>query len=65
MTGIALLVVGVGLLVWGLNVSDSVGSAFSRAFTGSPTNKAIYLMLGGGLLSAAGLYVLFMSRRKR
>jgi hypothetical protein len=45
--GIALLVVGVALLIYGFNASDSVSSGFSRAFTGSPTNKTMWLLLGG------------------
>jgi hypothetical protein len=64
-TGVILLAVGVALLVWGLNAYDSVGSAFSRAFSGSPSNKAIYLLAGGGILTAAGAYVLFFSRKKK
>jgi LPXTG-motif cell wall-anchored protein len=62
--GIALLAVGIALLIWGINANDSVGSAFSRAFSGSPTNKTIWLLAGGGLLTAAGAYVLFFSRKK-
>ena len=57
--GIVVLVVGIILLGWGLNASDSVGSAFSRLFTGAPTDKAIYLILGGGLLTAVGAGTLF------
>lgn len=45
--GIALLVVGVALLIYGFDASDSVSSGFSRAFTGSPTNKTMWLLLGG------------------
>jgi uncharacterized membrane protein len=45
--GIALVVVGVALLVYGFNASDSVSSSVSRTFTGSPTNKTLWLLLGG------------------
>src|SRR5258708_1708253 len=45
--GLALFVVGVVLLVMGFSASDSIGSDFSRFFTGKPTDKAIWLMLGG------------------
>lgn len=45
--GIALLALGVILVVFGINSSNSIGSDFSRFFTGSPTNKAIWLLLGG------------------
>lgn len=65
MIGIGLLVIGVILLGWGLNVSESIGSSFSRAFTGSPTNKATGLMIGGLVLGAAGAYVLFFSKKSK
>jgi hypothetical protein len=50
-----LLVLGVVLLVLGVIESDSVSSSFSRLFTGEPTDKAIWLLIGGGLAAAAGL----------
>jgi len=52
--GIALLVVGIGLLVYGFNASDSVSSGVSRAFTGSPTNKTMWLLLGGAAAVIVG-----------
>ena len=63
--GIILLAVGILLFIWGLQANDSIGSAFSRAFTGSPSDKAMYLMGGGGVLAAAGAYVAFFSRKKK
>lgn len=45
--GIALLVVGIILVVFGFNASDSASSDVSRFFTGAPTNKALWLLLGG------------------
>jgi hypothetical protein len=45
--GIALLVVGIILIVYGLKASDSVGSDVSRAVTGTPTDKSMWLLLGG------------------
>lgn len=59
--GIALLVVGIILIVMGLQASNSIGSDFSRFFTGAPTNKSVWLTLGGvaslivgGLMSLRG-----------
>jgi hypothetical protein len=57
--GIALLIVGVVLLVYGINASDSVGSSFSRAFTGAPTNKTLWLLLGGVASSITGAVMTF------
>lgn len=52
---VALLAVGVVLIVYGLKASDSFGSDVSRFFTGSPTNKTIWMLIGGVLSAAAGL----------
>jgi hypothetical protein len=52
--GIVVLVAGLVLVGWGLNVSDSVQSGISRLFTGSPTDKAVYLVAGGALLAIVG-----------
>jgi len=53
--GIVLLVAGVVLLVLGLNASDSLASDFSRFFTGSPTDKAIWLLIAGVVSAVLGL----------
>ncbi len=45
--GIALLALGIILIIFGINASNSIGSDFSRFFTGSPTDKSIWLLLGG------------------
>lgn len=51
---IALLIVGIILMVFGISASDSLGSDFSRFFTGSPTNKAIWLLIAGVAATVAG-----------
>lgn len=51
---LALLAGGVVLIVIGINASNSIGSDFSRMFTGSPTDKSIWLLLGGIVLAAVG-----------
>lgn len=51
---LALLAGGVVLIVFGINASNSLGSDFSRMFTGSPTDKSIWLLLGGIVLAAIG-----------
>ena len=57
--GIALLVIGVVLVVYGLNASDSVSSNLSRTFTGTPTNKTLWLLLGGGASAIVGAVMTF------
>lgn len=51
---IALLVGGLVLITIGMNASNSVGSGFSRIFTGSPTDKTIWLLIGGVAAAAIG-----------
>jgi hypothetical protein len=50
-----LLILGVVLLVLGVIASDSIKSDFSRLFTGEPTDKAIWLLIGGGVSTIVGL----------
>jgi hypothetical protein len=52
--GIALLAAGIIMLIFGLNASDSVASDFSRFFSGSPTNKTMWLLAGGAASLVAG-----------
>lgn len=62
--GVALLVVGIFLLVYGFDASDSVISDVSRFFTGAPTNKTIWLLLGGSASVAIGMATIFQRPRK-
>jgi hypothetical protein len=62
--GIALLVVGVVLIVFGLNASDSVSSNVSRAFTGAPTNKTLWLLVGGSAAAIIGGVMMFGRSKK-
>ncbi len=56
--GLALLVAGVILIVSGYNASQSFSSDFSRFFTGSATNKSIWMLAGGAVAAAAGAVLL-------
>ena len=61
--GIALLVVGIVLIVYGLQASDSVSSGVSRLFTGAPTNRTLGFLLGGAASAVIGLVLTFRSGR--
>jgi hypothetical protein len=67
MVGVAVFVLGVVLLVMGISAADSIGSSFSRFFTGNPTDKSIWLMLGGVvcILSGAGGFIAFRGNSSR
>ncbi|ALE53401.1 DUF3185 family protein [Paraburkholderia sp. SIMBA_055] len=62
---IALIVGGVLLLYFGGQAFNSVSSDVSRVFTGSPTNKAIMLIVGGVVATLAGITGMALSGRKR
>jgi len=51
----ALLAVGVVLIIYGINASNSFGSDVSRFFTGSPTDKSMWLLIGGLLAAVIGM----------
>jgi len=52
---IALLAGGILLLIFGFNASQSFGSDVSRAFTGSPTDKSVWMLVGGAVAAVVGL----------
>ena len=62
--GIALLAVGIALIIYGLNASHSVSSDLSRTFTGSPTNKTMWLMIGGIASTIVGAVMTLGRTRK-
>jgi hypothetical protein len=52
--GVAILAVGIVLLVFGISASESFGSEVSRFFTGNPTDKSMWLLLGGIAATTVG-----------
>ena len=62
---LALMIGGVLLLYFGSQAYHSLSSDVSRVFTGSPSNKAIYLIAGGVVATLAGLIGLATSSGKR
>lgn len=57
-----LVVLGVVLLVYGLDGSDSLSSRFSGLFTGSPPDKSVWLIAGGALAVFAGVSLAWFRR---
>ena len=51
---IVLLVGGIILIVYGINASHSISSDFSRLFTGSPTDKSVWMLIAGVVAAACG-----------
>ncbi len=55
MVSLGLLVGGVVLMVIGISATNSFSSDVSRFFTGSPTDKAVWMLIGGIIAAVAGL----------
>ncbi len=62
--GLAIFALGIVLLVFGLNESQSFSSELSRVFTGNPTDRSVWLIAAGGAAVIGGL-VLAISGAKR
>jgi len=62
--GIALLAVGVALIVYGIDASNSASSSLSRTFTGTPTNKTLWLLLGGIASAVCGALLTFVPSKR-
>lgn len=52
---LALLVIGCILVIYGISASESISSDISRAFTGAPTDRAVWLLVGGAVAAIVGL----------
>jgi hypothetical protein len=61
--GVALLVAGAVLIVFGINASQSFASDVSRFFSGSPTNRSMWLLVGGIACALVGLFLTLRGTR--
>jgi len=62
--GLALVGIGIALLIYGSQASDSMSSSVSKFFTGKPTDKAVWLLLGGIAATVSGAIMALMPARK-
>lgn len=62
---LALLVGGIILIVFGVNESNSFGSEVSRVFNGNPTDKAMWMLIGGAVAAVAGLTMTLRGSKSR
>jgi hypothetical protein len=54
LVGVILLVLGVGLLLFGLNAADSLTEEISESLTGRYTDATTWYILGGLAMSLVG-----------
>ena len=52
---LGLLVGGGVLMIFGITATNSFSSDVSRFFTGSPTDKAVWMLIGGLVAAVVGL----------
>ena len=60
---LALLAGGILLFIFGVNAANSVSSDISRIFTDAPTDKAIWMLVGGVVVTIVGLTGLLRGSR--
>jgi len=55
--GLVLAVAGIGLAVWGHQLSGSLESQLTQAFTGSATDRVMTYYIAGAASFVVGLYL--------
>jgi hypothetical protein len=60
---IALLIIGIVLLAYGLSAGDSLASEAKEAVTGTPTDKSLYLIIAGIIGIVVGGFSALARRR--
>ena len=60
---LGLLAGGIALIVIGANATNSFSSDVSRFFTGAPTDKSVWLLIGGIVSAVLGLATLLRSSK--
>lgn len=55
--GMACIVLGIGLAVWGYQLSGSVESQLNQALTGADTDKVMTLYITGAISFVVGLFL--------
>jgi len=63
--GVAIFALGVALLIFGINESHSFGSDVSRFFTGNPTDRSMWMIVGGIVAVIAGGVLAITGMRRK
>jgi hypothetical protein len=61
---LAILAGGILLMIYGVLASKSFSSDISRFFTGSPSDKAIWMLVGGAVAIIIGLVGLLRGSKR-
>ena len=57
--GIILLVVGIGLLIWGINLYGAFGNKIARVISGASTNETMMFLIAGAVCTVLGALMVF------
>jgi uncharacterized membrane protein YidH (DUF202 family) len=57
--GIILLIVGIGLLLWGINLYGAFGNRLARTFTGASSNETTIFLIAGAVCTVLGAVMLY------
>ncbi|MBD3640038.1 MAG: DUF3185 family protein [Marinobacter sp.] len=60
--GIVLLVVGIALLYFGYQSTQSVGNQLTETLTGRFTDETMWYLIGGAAAAAAGAFLTFLKK---
>ncbi len=63
--GLALFAIGIVLLIFGFNESQSFSSDVSRFFTGNPTDRSIWMVVGGAAAVIIGLVLAIRGQKTK
>lgn len=63
--GLVMIVVGIALLVIGINAADSFGDRMSKFFTGNLTDKTMWYIVLGAVLTVIGIGLVAVRPRLR
>lgn len=61
---LAILAGGVALIIFGIMASNSFSSDVSRFFTDAPTDKAIWMLIGGIIIAIIGVAGMLRGSRR-
>jgi hypothetical protein len=61
---LAILAGGILVMIYGINAVNSTGSDISRFFTGAPTDRSMWMLVGGVVASVIGLAGLLLPASK-
>jgi hypothetical protein len=61
---LAILAGGIVLVIYGISASNSFSSDVSRFFTGSPTDKTMWMLIGGIVAISIGLTGMLRGQHK-